>query len=195
MPRLQEYMIDIHLGDKVRHWKERDITIDGTLSSEIIPFADTEVIRTLIDGISPGFRIETSRSAISLILGLPGKILDEIAELNADQKKKYLYAAQEALSQHYWDYQKKLDQFLQDNYTDPIKGSISNLPISELGAVSEALLNSSQILKRVNPDIETVGGPVDVATISKGDGFVWVKRKHYFQADINHAFINRYMES
>ena len=63
MPRLQEYMIDIHLGDKVRHWKERDIKIDGALSSEIIPFADTEVIRTLIDGISPGFRTETSKSA------------------------------------------------------------------------------------------------------------------------------------
>ena len=130
-----------------------------------------------------------------LILGLPGKILDGIVELNAGQKAKYLHAARKALPQQFKDYLKKQDQYRQKNYTNPIKSSISGLPISELGAVSEALLNSSQILKRVNPDIETVGGPVDVATISKGDGFVWVKRKHYFQADINHAFINRYMES
>ena len=195
MPRLQEYMIDIHLGDKVRHWKSRDIRIDGTLSSDIIPFADTEVIRTLIDGISPGFWIETTTSAVKLMLGIPAKILDGIVELNADQKKKYLNAALMTLPQHFKDYLEEQDQYRQENYTNPIKGSISSLPISELGAVSEALLNSSQILKRVKPDIETVGGPVDVATISKGDGFVWVKRKHYFQPDINHAFINRYMES
>jgi len=27
---------------------------------------------------------------------------------------------------------------------------------------------------------ETVGGPIDVAVLSKGDGFVWIKRKSYF---------------
>ena len=84
--------------------------------------------------------------------------------------------------------------FREKNYTDPIKNSIASLPISELGAVAEALLNSSQILKKVNPDLETVGGPVDVATLSKGDGFVWVKRKHYFKADLNHGFIDRYFK-
>jgi hypothetical protein len=38
---------------------------------------------------------------------------------------------------------------------------------------------------------ETVGGPIDVAVISKGDGFVWIKRKHYFERDLNpHFFRN-----
>jgi len=27
---------------------------------------------------------------------------------------------------------------------------------------------------------ETVAGPIDVAIISKGDGLIWIKRKHYF---------------
>ena len=41
-------------------------------------------------------------------------------------------------------------------------------------------------------DLETVGGPIDVAVISKGDGFVWVKRKHYFPADLNNHFFRNY---
>ena len=41
-------------------------------------------------------------------------------------------------------------------------------------------------------DRETVGGPIDVAVITKGDGFVWVKRKHYFEAEYNPRVIARY---
>jgi hypothetical protein len=36
-----------------------------------------------------------------------------------------------------------------------------------------------------------VGGSVDVAVISKKDGFIWIKRKHYFQPDKNYHFFNR----
>jgi len=46
--------------------------------------------------------------------------------------------------------------------------------------------------RRVSREIETVGGAIDVAVISKGDGFVWVKRKHYFNPDRNLRFVNGY---
>jgi len=39
---------------------------------------------------------------------------------------------------------------------------------------------------------ESVGGPIDVALISKGDGFVWIERKHYFRAELNHHFFADY---
>lgn len=42
---------------------------------------------------------------------------------------------------------------------------------------------------------ESVGGPVDVALISKGDGFVWIERKHYFKPELNPRFLARYMQS
>lgn len=42
---------------------------------------------------------------------------------------------------------------------------------------------------------ETVADPIDVAVISKGDGFVWIKRKHYFERELNqHFFANYYTE-
>ena len=37
-----------------------------------------------------------------------------------------------------------------------------------------------------------VGGPVDVAVISKGDGFVWIRRKNYFDSQDNYKFFNKY---
>lgn len=44
--------------------------------------------------------------------------------------------------------------------------------------------------------IGTVGGPIDVAIISKCDGFIWLKRKHYFDRAYNpQYFYSHYMLS
>jgi hypothetical protein len=40
---------------------------------------------------------------------------------------------------------------------------------------------------------ETVGGPIDVAVISKGDGLIWIKRKHYFSPELNRQFFVNYL--
>jgi hypothetical protein len=37
-----------------------------------------------------------------------------------------------------------------------------------------------------------VAGPIDVAVISKGDGLVWIKRKHYFKPELNYHFFENY---
>jgi hypothetical protein len=52
--------------------------------------ADAEVIKTLIDGISPSFASVSFIHAYNLILGLPDRIINNIAELDATQKEKYI---------------------------------------------------------------------------------------------------------
>jgi hypothetical protein len=39
---------------------------------------------------------------------------------------------------------------------------------------------------------ETVAGPIDVALITKGDGIIWIKRKHYFKEELNPQFLANY---
>jgi hypothetical protein len=46
--------------------------------------------------------------------------------------------------------------------------------------------------RHVSKDTETVGGPTDVAIITRGDGFVWIKRKHYFDIKLNRHFLKNY---
>jgi hypothetical protein len=62
---------------------------------------------------------------------------------------------------------------------------VSALPRSELAALAESLVNLTSLKRRVSMDAETVGGPVDVAVISKADGFVWVKRKTFIRPELN----------
>jgi hypothetical protein len=74
----------------------------------------------------------------------------------------------------------------------PIVRAVSVLPKEELASMAEALVNLTSTKRRVTLDAETVGGPIDVAVISKGDGFIWIKRKHYFDADKNPQFFNKF---
>ncbi|WP_157078620.1 hypothetical protein [Methanobrevibacter filiformis] len=41
------------------------------------------------------------------------------------------------------------------------------------------IIHITSLKRKVEEGLETVGGDIDVAIISKGDGFIWAKRKHY----------------
>lgn len=71
-------------------------------------------------------------------------------------------------------------------------GYLSKEDIAEL---AEALVHLTQLKLKVSPEPETVGGPIDVAVISKGDGLIWIKRKHYFEPDLNPRYFHRIKQS
>ena len=55
--------------------------------------------------------------------------------------------------------------------------------------MAESLVNLTMFKQKVSMHAETVGGPIDVAIISKGDGFVWIKRKFYFNKELNPKYM------
>ena len=62
---------------------------------------------------------------------------------------------------------------------------IATFPKEDLAAIAESLVNLTSFQRKILREAETVGGPIDVAVISKGDGFIWISNgKHYFQKDL-----------
>ena len=57
--------------------------------------------------------------------------------------------------------------------------------------MAEALVEITALRRKVGSTLESVGGPTDVAVISKGEGLVWLKRKHYFEPALNGDFARR----
>lgn len=88
---------------------------------------------------------------------------------------------------------RNLEVYKNSKHLDPILRSIADLPKNELAHVAASLVNLNSFQKRMSiAEDETVGGPIDVAVISKGDGFVWIERKHYFRKELNHHFFRNY---
>ena len=62
---------------------------------------------------------------------------------------------------------------------------------SVMAELAETLIMLQSLKEKVTQPTESVGGPIDVAIITKGDGFVWIKRKHYFDPTLNPRFFLR----
>ena len=77
----------------------------------------------------------------------------------------------------YVRFRQQHDTFKRENFIDPIVSIVEALPVNELAEMAEALLNITSLKRKMSISLETVGGPIDVAVITKGDGFIWVKRK------------------
>jgi hypothetical protein len=90
------------------------------------------------------------------------------------------------------DLEKALESFQWDHSVEPIYKVVGMLPKDELAAMAESLVNLTSFKRRVSTERETVGGPIDVAVISRGDGFIWIKRKHYFDPELNPQFAANY---
>jgi len=82
--------------------------------------------------------------------------------------------------------------YRRNNYIDPVIRVVGMLPKDELAAMAESLVSLTSFKRKVTMETETVGGPIDVVVISKGDGFIWIKRKHYFKAELNPQFFSNY---
>lgn len=89
------------------------------------------------------------------------------------------------------DLMKDLQIIQVNKITNPILDAIETLPKEELAIIAESLVDLTSLRRKIDSDVRSVGGPVDVAVVSKGDGFIWMKRKHYFEASLNPDFMNR----
>ncbi len=85
----------------------------------------------------------------------------------------------------------EIDNLMMERYTTSIYQAVRFLPKDDLAQMAETMVNLTGFMRRVSMSPETVAGPVDVAVISKKDGFIWIKRKHYFDMKYNHNFDRR----
>lgn len=167
----------------------REITNDKTTAS-IIPFAQVETTQTVIKGINPTFYQIISKNFTSVLDSFK-KLIGNVLRTNGQNTLALQVEGIDTtvLTQTFTTATQK--EF-KNNYTQPLVNTIDHLGISDMANVAESLVALTSLVHRMSPKEESVGGPVDVAVISKGDGFIWIKRKHYFKPELNSQFFNNY---
>lgn len=156
----------------------------------VVGFAQEDIIAMFMEGAHPNYMSFSE----SLYTGILDELNNKITELISSPKEKAAVklGAKKIIEQLKVDLVNALEQQRAKDYSQPVVRIISILPPAEVASLAEALVNITTIQRQVSSNISTVGGPTDVAMITKGDGFVWVKRKHYFNADLNHQFFANY---
>jgi len=191
-PVLQSVLIEMLVCDRLKYKIAKTKKITSTHNAWIIPFAQVEVVVTFMEGIDP-FLYDTEDSYLTEVFKkCAERITNDATGLNASQKAdintRLLAIGNEELDNH----RKKLASFRRVNFVDPVMRVVSMLPKDELAAMAETFVNLSSFKRKVSLGPETVGGPIDVAVVSKGDGLIWIKRKHYFEQSLNPQFFAKY---
>jgi hypothetical protein len=59
------------------------------------------------------------------------------------------------------------------------------MPIKDAIDLVKFLADISVNSSRFVPGAQVIGGPIDIAVITKHEGFKWIQRKHYYNKDLN----------
>jgi hypothetical protein len=59
------------------------------------------------------------------------------------------------------------------------------MPIGEVIDLAEFLVDATIRFTRFTPGHQTVGGPIEIAAVTRHEGFKWVKRKHHYPPHLN----------
>ena len=163
-------------------------------SAGIIPFAQDDMVKSFIEGIEPNFQNLIFSTLDELFKKYPEYIVEIMTNLSDSDKKIMIQVLSEKSNLIFSDFLQKMMDYKKSVNIAPILQVVTNLPKDELAAMAEALLNLTSFKRRVSMSAETVGGPIDVAVISKGDGFIWIKRKFYFDPKLNARYIAHYYQ-
>ena len=150
------------LGNNVLHSK---IEIKNHTSFPICPYSQDDVITSFIMGIYPKFKEKIHNEL--------DKLTKELTDITG---KKYT----EEINMKIKELKNIIESFRETEFRDPVFDIVESLPKSNLAEMAEALVNLTALRQSVSTEQQTVGGPTDVALITKTDGFVWIKKKQIF---------------
>jgi hypothetical protein len=168
-PALFQYRVGTVAAGKLRYAKVDEARV-GAADAVVVPFAQRDTIDMIIGGIHPRLRDKLIEDVERWMPnGTNGKAKNP--ERIEKRKKKFASYIREEILQRY-------DQ--------PFMGAVSALPRQDLAKMAEALVNLTAFLMHMTADQdETVAEPIDVAVLSKCDGFTWVRHKELIRRTEN----------
>jgi hypothetical protein len=187
-PSMQSFIIEGIIDNHVKYKQETTSEIAFDQTAYISAFAQNEMVATFMDGIDPSQNKLLSEWLKIIFNNYPDLIVDINKRISKSQKEKLKQASNKVVKEFF----DKIEKFRYKNYVEPIINMVSVLPKDELANMAETFVSLTSFKRKMSEDVESVGGPVDVALISKSDGFIWIKRKQYFEKDQNLNIINNY---
>ncbi|GGB56396.1 hypothetical protein [Blastomonas aquatica] len=192
-PSLVSYEIYGVVAGKLKYKQTRKFDVDRALYpiSTVLPFAQKEMVDRFIYGLDNQFLQLCVDFFEGSLNSLAERLEESLQDLDGDTTGTIvgaLGAASAAIMDEFRD--TLVPQHLKSS-KEQLSDIIRSMPKQELAALSESLVNITSLKRKFSADAESVGGPIDVAMITRAEGFVWVKRKHFFEARLNPRYFHR----
>ena len=169
----------------------RNGTTGPKTQAEIVSFAQDDMIYQFMQGIAPVYEDYLYVSMVSHLSDYTEALVDNLERYSDIERRAILEKMGAILPEIADSFVKQVEEIGRKYHAKDIVDVVAMLPKEELAEMADALVSLTSLRMRVSLGEETVGGPTDVALITKGDGLVWIKRKHYFPVGLNPAYFAR----
>lgn len=194
-PSLIHYTTDGVVDNKliIDEVNYHDISRDRT--SVIQAFAQSDMVFRFMEGVDQDYLqvLETGMEALLYKFG--DALIEKYSTGNRNVINARKTRTRKAAALMVEEMMRIQDNIRREIFVNDVVRTVDILPKEELAKLAESLVSLTSLKRRVSSDLESVGGPIDVAIISKGDGFIWTKRKHYFEPELNPQFVRRYLSN
>ena len=167
--------------------------IDAADKGQVVYFAQTDVIERLLKGVDPEFVEKTTVFIRKAVIQVAESIEEalrrkRISKPELDRRKNLVREVADTVAN---EFNNETVEMLRTSFSRQFDHMVAMMPKQELIELAEALVSITAVERKATSDEGTVGGPIDVAFITKYEGVVWIKRKHYFEATLNPRYFWR----
>jgi hypothetical protein len=170
-PAMRSYLTSsVVLGILKRKQDRRaDMTSEG--GPVVQPFAQDRMIKTFLTGMDEYLRRFMYGESLKLSLHLVTDVIGRAPGLSETQRQQlFRDYSENNLGYALREFFKAIDSYQYAMHTGPIYRAIGSLPKRELGETAASLIKLNSFQQKVMHSIETVGGPIDVAVITRNGG-------------------------
>ena len=143
---------------------------------------------TFIDGISPELREKVAEAQQDSVDMAHQIIYQQLADAGVGEDVLKIVANAD-LEKVKEDYLNDMHEHLLETRSKGLFNAVESFNVEELANMAESLVSITNLQRHITSSEETVGGPVDVAVITRCEGFIWVKRKMWFDSQLNRHIV------
>ena len=183
-PTICDVKIGEIISNRLRYEFSQPKQISQRMKAYVRPYAQRDMIDTFFQGINHNLAKEMNLILVDELEKAIQKVIKKYPDINPSDIRPYFKSALQQGN-------KKLNEYTRKEFVSPVVTSIGFLGKEDLIELAESLINITSLKRKTSNHLQTVGGPVDVAVITKHEGFIWIKRKELINKDLNSIFYNR----
>ena len=193
-PSVVTYIVDGFDNGRLRAWIDDDYSANLNPPSDstatIIPFGQDDIAALFLEGIAKSHLRWINRALKTIFDDRSSKLCNSY--IKDDDERLVEQGLQKTENREIIRLlNEEFARYRENNLVQKIMGVVESLPKEEMVVLAESLVELTSLRRKMDSKLESVGGPTDVAIISKGDGLIWKNRKHYFDISLNGDYILR----
>lgn len=158
---------------------EEDVAISDKRPFAVLPYAQTDVMQILVQGIDPGLDEHLCEQAESALMAMRNKTRYRFMKCGCPEE--VLNAMDEVPYEDLMEeFKGKVHARMKKARNSKVFNCVKDLSVREMVRLAEEMVNITAVKRHINFDDEGVGGLVDLAAITRDKGFTWLNRKGWY---------------